>query len=238
MKANKYIVFYFLLLVFSTNSYSQKKLSIDFRGGLSLPISNYSSTNVSNPYAEYAKGGKCYIISLSYKIKSFFGISAVYLNQSNEFDKEAMITSAKRVYPSSSWDFKLGTLKLSGFMFGLNGSLQINKHFTINAFANVGMLKLITPRKQILETTYYPNKATLITTRNSSEINCLSYLIGQQIKYLLNKHIYIILTLDYYYSKPKFYYQESKNFLTNSTIEFKTIKIETLNLSYGLGIII
>lgn len=226
-----------------TNCYSQafkNKNYVGFSIGPSIPIGNYGSKDMKNNLAGFAKIGLSVNLSYGHKLGKHVGISAMLLGQLNPLNKKALeneFSQAKisngvwfsssttdpppsppsyTIYPN--WKFDKDSWKMGSFLLGADGEFPSHsRNLFLMAKAMMGVIYVSSPEISGSSTT---DTATANVKQSSVSAFGISYLLRGGIKYMVNRKISILFSVDH--------------FSTNN-IKFKDIKATFNSVKYVDG---
>lgn len=235
------------IIIFSSltlsSCYSQTfkdKNYVGFSIGPSIPIGNYGSKDMKNDLAGFAKIGLSMNLSYGIKLRKHVGISAMLLGQLNPLNKKALeneFSQAKisdgvffassttdpppsppsyTIYPN--WKFDKDSWKMGSFLLGADGEFPSHsRNLFLIAKAMMGVIYVTSPEISGNSTT---DTATANVKQNSVSAFGVSYLLRGGIKYMVNRKMGILFSVDH--------------FSTNN-IKFKDIKATFDSVKYVDG---
>jgi len=226
------IIFVFLSYSISLFSQDMKKSKINFgiSFGLSIPISNFGSSDMENSEAGLAKLGYNANIRAKYVLSKNIGIIAIYTSNSNSFNASILEDEFRLQYPSLGISINSGNYISRGILGGIFIKTLITNLISFETRALVGYSKSYSPEIELrLSDGINHFKATIVKDDEKS----LSFSVGAGLNYNVKNNLVISLNVDYYYTKPEFEITTISEFIPSSTDKNEQ-KFNILNTNMGI----
>ena len=233
----KKITYIFALLFFITfDCYSQNKGYIAVSYGASVPISTFDSKSVDSYIygyrsdfgsAGYAKTGSMFEIIFAFKKPDQqIGFSAIFRNQVNESDMQALSSQLQEQYSSYTVTAEGRKWLTNALMLGGYAEIPLNK-LSFDLRAMLAMVSVSSPEWKIR--LQGPNYNNYDTYRFGSAFS-FGLMTGAGLKIDVSKEICLMLNADLFVAAPEFM---EIDYIT----PIKTFKqlITTYNISAGIG---
>lgn len=231
----KLLLLIVIIMLSGSASFSQNKGYVAISLGPSIPTGDFSSKDMNNEAAGFAKTGIFLDLSFAYKIGDNFGVTALLRGQSNKLDGQAISNEMSKKLPDDvSENTSVGSWGVGGILVGGYSSIQITKQLSFESKLMAGFISANSP--EILINLNGPG-GTAWVKQNSTSGNAFAYLAGIGLKYDAGKRICMIAHVDYLGAKPKFNNVETTTNLLdlqNETNNY-TQTFGSVNIGFGVG---
>ncbi len=222
-----------LTCLFGTSQvFSQEKAHIAISSGLSLPLSNYGSSDLNKENAGLAKTGYAIDLSGYYRINPHFGISGLIRHQRNGLDEDVLKAALSPFALGGSLDIKSKPWRINTYMVGLNGSVPINNKLSWESKFLIGA-STVTPFDMEMNVSFMGINQSSKTEGQPSTYGSL--LLGSGIKYDLNSKFLILGNVDFWITETQLKMKSTEPDGTTTTESGSYMNISTLNFSLGLA---
>lgn len=209
-----------LLLVFMSANAQNKDVQNGFfflsiTAGPSIPVSDFASKNFDNSQAGFAKTGVDVNLDFGYQLHQYFGIVSTFLYSNNSLDISDFSETGISV---DHWQYYGG---LAGPML----TLPINEKAKVDFKLLAGITNVNFPTFKIDGT----------TVSNEEWSTSFAMQFGTDLRYNVQRNLYLITKLDYNFMKPNFnisVYDPDGGHESTSGEQ----KISAVNFSAGLAI--
>lgn len=193
----------FLLLLFTSNLFSQNKGYIGLSVGGGVPVGHYGNTDVSDSAAGLATTGVNFSLSFAYKISKKIGICGMLRNQSNSMNVTSAEAQFAKKYPNVSWSIIADDWNIKLFMAGIYNSVPIKDSTTFIDFkAMLGLASSTLPGFTL--TGKQSGGIPVSATQSSATSGAACFAIGLGLKHNISKRLCLLIGIDYLFTKPQF----------------------------------
>jgi hypothetical protein len=250
----RYIILYILLSI-NLQLFSQVRKTdgilfdyllsgyIGISSGLSIPVSDYASTEYTKYAASYAITGSLYRIQAGYEFLPFLGLRLAYINLKNGVNTKALqedMNEYQTFSPFVSGNSEVTALsadnyEMNGVQLGLFYPFRMSKT-TIEVFAEAGLTNTVFPefRFTVLNT-QTNDQFNFLTT--SAKANQIAFSGGLLFRHKLYKNILLLGGGEFTYSEQE--YTDRRFVFQQFGIAFSIIDYtqfyQMINLHVGLA---
>lgn len=207
---------------------------VSFSLGPSIPIGNFSNSELSNSDAGWANTGSLIDFSFAQKLgNSKFGIIAKFRSQANPLDNKSLTEEYENqttgaICEVNSKPWSTGAILVGGF-----ASLPISNKIYFDPKALIGFSGSISPDISVDITS---NGYTGWVIQNGQSASAFAFMVGAGFRFEVGKRCYILAEVDYLNTTPGFRNIEVASSM-GEKIKFNSIlTLQTINTSVGLGI--
>jgi hypothetical protein len=227
-------LFMILFLVFSSFSlFSQDRGYIGVSIGPSIPTGDFSSKDMYNQSAGFAKTGAIFDISFGYKLGKNFGLTAILRGQANKVDAQAISDEMSKEFMG---DFvgtvRTGSWGIGGLLVGGYSSISVAKQLNFESRLMLGFLSATSPDMTINLT---GPGGTGWVKQSSTSGTAFAYLAGIGLKYNAGKRVCLLANIDYLGAKPEFEDVETTTSMGDYDKSSYTQKFGSFNIGLGVG---
>lgn len=228
----KQILILLTCLFGTTQVFSQEKAHIAISSGLSLPLSNYGSSDLNNEKAGLAKTGYAIDLSGYYRINQHFGLAGLIRHQRNGLNEDVVKAVFSPFTAGGSLDFKSNPWRINSYMIGLNGSVPINNKLSWESKLLIGA-STVTPFDMELTMNFMGSTETMKSEGQAS--TNVSLLLGSGLKYDLNDKFLILGNADFWITETQPKTKGTQSDGSTSIESGPYMNITSINLSLGLA---
>jgi hypothetical protein len=248
MKSSKFVLLIFILLS-STNIFSQlsktgaqgvpvfknERFYISINGGLSIPLSDFSKTDVDNSSSGYAKIGYSLEGNASFRITPLISVGLMSFYNTNPTNLEPIMNYLNSNYPAFAWSGNSNNWHMYGLLGGLSFNYFIAPKISAEMKALGGWLGAKSPEFSVASTSAWNYGYYRIQEKN---VDSWSYLLAMNVKYDLTNSVSAFSNIEYLGSNPNFNNVNTSLNINGTTItsndaSFKR-KIDALIFGIGL----
>jgi hypothetical protein len=214
MKSIRFFLFIFILFL-STNSFSQlskpgsegvqvfrsERGYIGINVGPSIPISDFSKSDINNSSSGYAKIGYSIEGNASIRITPIISLGIMSFFNTNSTNLQPIIDYMKSSYPGYSWSGNSNDWHLYGFFGGISYSYPVSPKVSTEMRALGGWLGAKSPELLVSSTSGSDYNIFKI---ESKYVNTWSYLLAMNIKYKLTNVLSVFGNIEFLGSNPNF----------------------------------
>ena len=202
--------------------------------GASIPVSDFGLKDANNNASGFADLGYNINVSLAWIIKRGWGVALMYRYQSNDIDKQSLMSQYSSKYPNIKWDISSTPWGVNAFLLGSCNSFPIGGEDKGTFFDTKVMLGLVRSKSfgMTVIGTQGSNSATVNSPATSG--TAFGYCLGLGIKREIARDVYIGFYADFFQSSINY-----GNVVTTATGGYTTTsaasqKISTVNLFASL----
>jgi hypothetical protein len=202
--------------------------------GPSIPVGDFTSTDLANTDAGLANTGFFYDITLAYKLGgSNFGISSLLRSQANPVDVQSVAEEFSNRFPGTSWRVESKPWTVGAVLIGGFGSIPISQKVTFDTKAMIGFSSSASP--DITFDVTGPGGSGWI--KQSSVIaSSFAFLVGGGFKFEMGNKLFLLTNVDYFNTRPEFRNIETTTDLGDRVRNTSSLTIQTLNISIGVAV--
>jgi hypothetical protein len=219
--------------------YESRKAYAGFSIGPSLVQGVFAENDIMAEEAGFAKDGVAFNLHFAYRLGSNFGITAMYMFQSNSFDDNAFLNGLKSIYGTSGpvifTDIDSDPWVFSGLSGGLFASIPLESlgKLILEPRAFVSLFTAISPRIKI---TGKDGQFTTNVEQQATAGAAFGFILGGGLRYNLSDRTALLLNADYVKTTPKFF--DVERWSSNGVVSKKNLKqkVEAVNVCIGFAI--
>jgi len=234
----KIIVLLPFLIFLNFSCYSQDKGCIGLAIGVSTPVGDYASKDVSNYFREEATQGWAFNVLFTYMPEKNFGICASLFFQEHRVDDKATEDQWNKRDPSYRYSLDADSWSQQGFVGGPKVVFNLFKELLyLEAKANIGFLRATSPRftVSIQDLSYFGPGSSAKQIQESGSGIGFCYILGTGLKYNISNKWCFLLNADYLSSKVDIQnIPVSYSYQRSSTYSFEG-DFQTINITLGIG---
>lgn len=187
----------------------------------------------------FANDGVAFNLHFAYRLGSNFGITAMYMFQSNSFDDNAFLNGLKSIYGNSGpvifSDIDSDPWIFSGLSGGLFASIPLESmgKLILEPRGFVSLFTAISPR---IKLTGKDGQFTMNVEQQATAGAAFGFILGGGLRYNLSDRTALLLNADYVKTTPKFIDVESRS--GNGAVTYHNFKqkVEAVNVCIGFAI--
>ncbi|MCU0350205.1 MAG: hypothetical protein MUF43_05155 [Flavobacterium sp.] len=198
----------------------------ELSGGMSLPISSFSSKSTDNDNSGFANTGFFIDLSGSYKFSKMFGAEILLSNQFFGTDFRNLASDFSKIYGSNT-SLESGNYHVLNSFVGPFIEIQLNEKikFKLKTLVGFNLANLPDIKMQ------FSNNNFVNMARTQS--NNFAFQFGNNFYYAISKKLELSTTASFNYSNLYF---NDVNRNTNNTIDIYEMDILYMVLNLGLGV--
>lgn len=251
--------FFFIAIVFFQNitaTFAQKN-TFSIAAGPSIPLGQYSNTNIQRISSGGAKPGSQINLSFDHKVNSSFSFSVMAFAQSHGINaREAAKFLSERSYRYrynltdsvyyKNWKFDKNRWLNAGLLLGGKNEFFLNKQLSLTTKALIGIVFTTSPT---LSAKSLSDSTEGTFSRSGKSGHAVAYVFDAGVKYKLNQKLFVLLGLQYLgtnHVKFEQVIQRTSSKITydagySSQVSFQRItadfwqSIQTLDVNIGIG---
>lgn len=234
IKMKKTIISILAFVAITLQSFAEeKKKHIGFSLGPSFPIGDFGSKDAYQSNSGLAKTGVNFDFSFAYQLGvSNFGITGLYLRQTNKMDGSVIQDGFTIEEPEVNWNVSTGYWSSNALMAGGFGSFPISSNATFDIRAMLGWSVSTSPKIEIMASQL---NSTSWSQEGKSIGFSVAYLVGAGFKFDLGSKLYLLTNADFFGSHPTFKTSSLMPGIGYPNNRNSDQKMTTVNLSVGLA---
>ena len=245
MKTQYYLIaiLFILYIVIPAQTAAQEgEVYVSLAAGISVPLSDYASTDFENESSGFAKLGGNFAINFGYRLNEYLSLTGLLSGSVNSYDYIALqdwfTEIYKESYPDTRWLVYSKNWGLGGLMGGITGSLPLkpNKIF-LDARILGGFTYVYSPALQI--TGMEDGEDDLMVRIDQYSTISWALDFGAGFRFNRTRKQYFTLYADYLMAHPTYSNVE----LINNDVgivrsDSFSQKINAINITFGIGYIV
>lgn len=248
MKSTKFILSLIILLL-STNIYSQiikpgaqgvqllnnNRFYIGINGGLSIPLSDFSKSDVNNPSSGFAKIGYALEGNASIKLTPIISVGLMSFYNTNPTNMQPIMDYLNTTYPAFVWSGSSNNWHMYGALAGLSFNYFMAPKVSAEFKALGGWLGAKSPEFNVASTSAWNLGYYKIQEKN---VDAWSYLLAVNIKYDLSGNVSAFGNVEYLGSNPSFNNVNTTLSINGNTVSSNdaSFKSKIDALIFGVGV--
>lgn len=231
---------FFLFITIVSNA-QEGDVYVGIAGGLSIPLSDYASTDFDNESSGFARNGGNFNIQFGYRFNEYISLTGMLNGCVNRYDYVELQNWLTDQYagalPDTRWVVETKSWGQGGLMAGATGSLPlVTNRLFLEARILGGLLYAYSPAIYVTGVEDGEEDKTL----NIEQSNAPSWVVdaGAGFRWNRTRNQYFMLYADYMTARPSF---NNVRLNTNFGIERDDAfsqQMNTVNISIGIGYIV